>query len=130
MNTLYDKLEIVADIIATEKPDLHFFGLVHRLEAPDRWDLLVSAGQLEPWTLKSLNYVVGRLRKVLTDEEMVRIARVVAMPKDNEVIRWLSHTDQVQPRKLSILNDDRFDRVWVIRREGSVRDAVAQRAGA
>ena len=40
---LRNKLKRVAEIVAKEKPKLHFFGLVHRVDVPDRWDLRVSS---------------------------------------------------------------------------------------
>jgi hypothetical protein len=87
LDKLAEKLERVAAAVAKEKPTLHFFGLVARPSGPpDHWDLLVSSDQLVPWSLDAIHYLVNRLKKALTLSEFVRIARVVALPKDSEFI--------------------------------------------
>jgi hypothetical protein len=130
MKALFEKLGEVAATVAAEKGELYFFGLVHRVDAPDRWDLLVSSEQLEPWSLKALNYLVERLRKVLADQEMVEIARIVSLPRDNKVIKRLSQDDQIRLGNLGVPQDDQFDRAFVIRRLESARRPAAHRAGA
>jgi hypothetical protein len=86
-----NKLKKVAETVAAEK-QLDFFGLVHHESAPpDLWDLLVSARKLVPWSADAIRYIVGLLRKELTDEEMVRIAQVVALPRDNKLVAALNN---------------------------------------
>jgi hypothetical protein len=91
MNHWFDKLKSVARAIADDRPKLHFFGLVHPVEAPnDRWDLLVSSDKLTPWNADSIRYVVNLLNEQLSPEEIVKIATVVTLPKDNDVVVALS----------------------------------------
>jgi hypothetical protein len=83
----------------------------------DRWDLLVSSDKLTPWSPESLKYIVEKLQKVgkLSPEDMVRIARVVALPRDNEVITELRENERILPGRLSVLHHaDRFDQAFVI----------------
>lgn len=96
------KLQKVAKDIAAEKPTLHFFGLVHDDEAPpDRWDLLVSSDQLKPWSMEAIRYVVHHLRqKRLAANEMVRISQIVALPRDNVLIRDLLQQTQTVPGRI------------------------------
>ena len=55
-DTFATGLEKAADIVAREKPTLHFFGLVHRVDGlPHRWDLLVSSDQLKPVGFESVD---------------------------------------------------------------------------
>lgn len=115
MTAMLDKLKRIAAIVDAEKPKLHFFALVHRVDTPDRWDLLVSSDKLEPWSMEALKYIVGRLKKELTAEEMIRISQVVALPPDNKVIASLNENRRIRTGELSFLHPaDRFDRAYVI----------------
>jgi len=87
---LIKKLEKVAEIARVEKR-LRFLGLVHHDLLPqDRWDVIVSADLLVPWSTGAIAYVAGLLSRELTDGEMIKIAQIVALPRDNELIRALS----------------------------------------
>jgi hypothetical protein len=115
MTSILEKLKKVAERVNAEKPELHFFALVHRVDAPDRWDLLVSSDKLEPWSMDALKYIVGHLKKVLSADEITRIAQVVVLPRDSKVISSLNHNPQVQAGELSFLHPaDRFDQAFVI----------------
>jgi hypothetical protein len=94
---LIEKLQKVAQAVEQEKPELHFFGLVHRNDTPDRWDLLVSSDQLVPWSFAALNYIAGHLQKILTTEERVRIAQIVALPRNHPLLKDLNEQDQILP---------------------------------
>jgi hypothetical protein len=64
--------------------------------------------------MESLNYVNKHLQRELTAEQIVRIARIVALPGDNEVVRWLLQHYQGEPRKAGLSLADRFDRAFVV----------------
>jgi len=114
---MIERLTKVAEVVADEKKNLHFFGLVHRTNAMhDRWDLLVSSDKLTAWSHEALKYIVEKLKKVgkLPADDMVRIARIVALPPNNKVID-LIEDERVPPGKLSVLHHaDRFDQALVI----------------
>jgi hypothetical protein len=113
MNDWVDNLTKVAKDIAKERSKLHFFGVVHPTDAPyDRWDLLVSSDKLTPWSTDSIRYIVGRLKDHLSSEEMVKIAMVVALPKNNPIIAALLKNGGRSPGNLGPLHD--FDDYEVI----------------
>jgi hypothetical protein len=115
MNAFVKKLSRIAADMAAEKPKLHFFGLVHRADAPDLWDLLVSSDKLEPWSMQALRYVAARLKKVLTAEELVKISRIVVLPRKNKAITALTQNPQIRLGEISFLHPaDRFDQAVVI----------------
>jgi hypothetical protein len=115
LETLKEKLEGLAEDLNAAKSKLHFLGLVHRVDAPDRWDLLVSSDQLAPWSMEALRYVSERLQKILTPEELVQISRVVALPRNYDLIAKLSRNDQQRAGELQFLHpSESFDRAIVI----------------
>ena len=119
MSTLPDnlrkKLEKVAKIVDAEK-HLDFFGVVRRDSVPfARWDVILSARKLVPWSADAIIYVAGLLRKGLTDREIIDIAQVVALPRDNELIKSLSQDECTPARGIRGLHPmDHFDDVEVI----------------
>jgi hypothetical protein len=116
MSSFFDKLNRLAKVVARERPKLYFFGLVHRIEAPhDRWDLLLSSEKLEPWSMDALKYVAAHLKEELTDEEIIRISQIVALPKDHPVILALSKNGDHVPGDIDGLRPaDDFDQIYVL----------------
>ena len=94
---LVAKLDKVADVVAEEKPKLRFFGLVHRITSPwDRWDVLVCSDKLVPRSIEAIRYILGVLKaKKLTRAEMIRIARIVVLPRNHELIAALNEDEQL-----------------------------------
>ncbi|MFI5380939.1 MAG: hypothetical protein ACHRHE_16700 [Tepidisphaerales bacterium] len=119
LDRMVGKLEKVADVVADEKPRLRFFGLVHRITSPwDRWDLLVCSDKLAPRSIEAIRYILEVLKaKKLTREEMIRIARIVVLPRNNELIAALSEDEQLPLGKVYGLHSmDDPDTAVVIRR--------------
>lgn len=109
------KLKRVAQTIDSEKL-LYFFAAVHHdLLPPNRWDVLVSAKGLVPWSIEAIDYVGGLLKKELTSQEFIQIAQVVALPRDNELIASLSSSGEVPEGAVRGLHPlDRPDEAVVI----------------
>jgi len=108
--TFEEKLRKIAEILAKQKPHLRFFGLVHRSNFPNRWDLIVCSDKLEPHSLGATKYIVGLLGKKLTGVEMARIARVVVLGVDNKLVAALIENPHIQPAELRLLHpSEQFD---------------------
>jgi hypothetical protein len=124
MITLSAKLKRKLEKVAAAIPKLHFLGVVHRTNAPDRWDLLVSAGELTPWSLDALKSIDKCLKEVgkLSAEELVTFAQIVALPPKNEVIQTLSQNGHIQAK--SLRPADRFDKYEIIFRRKKAEKAA------
>jgi len=84
MKEFLEKIRAVEQEIAEEKGDFLLFGLFLREDAPDVWDLLVSA----PWISQkkksdALDDIIAKLRGKLSDNEMIKLSRIVIIEKDN-----------------------------------------------
>ena len=89
MKTLIEKVKKLASILVAEKPKLHFLALVHRVGAPEGWDVVIASDQLAPRAMDALDYVAERLKKVLSLNELIQISRIVVLPRNHEVIAEL-----------------------------------------
>ena len=86
------KLASIAEVIAREKGPLHFFAVVQRSAVADRWDILVSAKKLKPWSIEAIRYIADLLQKRLSVGEIVQVARIVPLPRDNALVEDLSNS--------------------------------------
>jgi hypothetical protein len=83
MNIDKQKLRVLMDRIAAEKGEFAFFGLFLRDEAPDKWDLVVSAPWLEKGKLKALSEFVKELASAVGEEQLLSLSRVVTLNADD-----------------------------------------------
>jgi hypothetical protein len=100
MKTWLDKLRMVAQVVAREKPKLHFFGLVPHALLPDRWDLLISSDQLDRSGMESLRYIIKQLKKRLTTREFLKIGQMVIMPRDKALLKKLNQPGEFSVERL------------------------------
>src|SRR5690349_18673258 len=114
MNSFLQNLKRVAAALDRGRGPLAVLAIVHRIGAPDRWDLIVSSAGLQPWTMDALNYTNKHLQRELTSEQMIRIARIVVLPADNEVVGWLLELSDSGLGVLSNGLSDRFDNALVV----------------
>ena len=77
------KLRQVMDEVTADKGPFTLFGLFLREDAPDKWDLVVSAPWLEEGKLKALSEFVQRLSAKLGEQELLDLSRVVTVNRDN-----------------------------------------------
>ena len=86
---LIGKLKRLAEVVDAEK-HLYFFAVLQHELMPDRWDILVSAKELKPWSADAIDYMADLLKRELTKAEMIQIAQVAVLPRDNEWVVALS----------------------------------------
>ena len=114
MNRFFEKLELVARQVDREK-GLYFFAVVHPIDGlHDRWDLLVSSPGLKPWSTSSLRYIAGLLQERLRIDDIVKVSRIVVLPRDNDVVSSLMENEQIRTGRTTPANDDEFDRVVLL----------------
>ncbi|MCL5961407.1 MAG: hypothetical protein M1358_19210 [Chloroflexi bacterium] len=83
MKRVVEKLRRLEGEISSRKGPFSLFALLLREEAPDRWDLVVSAPWLEKDIKKSMDYLSGELRSLLTLQELLTISRIVIIEQEN-----------------------------------------------
>lgn len=114
MNRFFEKLELVARQANREK-GLYFFAVAHPIDGlHDRWDLLVSSPGLEPWSTPSLRYIAGLLQQHLRIDDIVKVSRIIVLPRDNDVISSLMEDEQIQSGRSAPAHADLFDRVVLL----------------
>lgn len=82
MKEFAEKLRTVEQQISAEKGPFLLFALFLREDAPDLWDLLVSAPWIEANKGDALRYIVPKLQAVATPEELSKLSRVAIIEKN------------------------------------------------
>ncbi|HVR39540.1 MAG TPA: hypothetical protein VMU84_10635 [Thermoanaerobaculia bacterium] len=107
MNELAEKVREVERDIAKGQGPLNLFALFEREDLYDQWDLVVAA----PWAehdLKTLGYIADALRRHLTRKDMVRIARIVILPANEDPVLTLNKAFDVEHGDVELLYPARF----------------------
>lgn len=81
-----DKMGALEKDISAEKGDFYLFALFCREDAPDKWDLVVSAPWLEADEKQGLNYLADKVRARLNEPELLSLSKIVVLEADNPVV--------------------------------------------
>ena len=84
---LLEKVLPLAVSTADEKGEFALFGLFLREDAPDRWDLVVSAPWLDQDRWGGIEYFADRLRSLLKPDELVILSGIVVLETHNPGVR-------------------------------------------
>jgi hypothetical protein len=75
--------------VTTEKGEFALFGLFYREDAPNVWDLVVSAPWMDRNEMAALRYLAKKLRHRLRTRELVSLSRIVVRETGNPGVRAL-----------------------------------------
>ena len=107
MNELAEKVAVVEKQIALEKGPLNLFALLEREDLADRWDLVVSA----PWARAdkaTLRYVAESVKRHLSPEDMISLARIVILPAGEDPVRAINNSYEVEHGQIELSEPARF----------------------
>lgn len=120
MKSLFEKLTQLAETLEKQRGPFAFFGLVHRVEALDLWDVIASA----PWLVNEGGFTEGimdlsrRVSEVLSRDEMLRLSRVAVLAPDHKAIAALLENGEIVPGRLARaeggFEGTDFDRAYII----------------
>lgn len=78
-----DKFRRLAMVATAEKGEFALFGLFLPEEAPDLWDLVVSAPWMDRDERGGMDYLGKKFRYRLTTQELLSVSRIVVLKTDN-----------------------------------------------
>src|SRR5437870_4967346 len=103
-----EKLRKVMDRASAEKGDFVLFALFLTEDAPDRWDLVVSAPWLERGKLKALGEFVEILSSIVSQKEFHSLSRVVTLNHDEPSLKAILRTAQVENGPIVLQDNNLF----------------------
>jgi hypothetical protein len=114
MKTLFSKFGRVADAMAKDLGSLEFFGLIHRTDNVDAWDVVVASSALPANEEKAIDVIATYIEKVLAAKEMVHISQLVPVSPDNDIVRELIDDRSRGSSQIFTPLNRRFDRALII----------------
>ncbi len=82
--------------IAEEKGDFALFALFLREDVPDRWDLIVSAPWVGSDKQAALDYLIGRIKTLLSPQDLTALSRIVIVDPDDAAVSDLNRAIHVE----------------------------------
>jgi len=108
MKTFINKLVGLENEVSVEKGVFLLFAVFLREDAPDVWDILVSAPWIEADKGAALKYLAGKLSNVASPEELTKISRIVVIEQSNPALGAMQSAIQVEHGTAEIQNSNLF----------------------
>ncbi len=108
MKEFAQKLVAVEQNISAEKGAFLLFALFLREDAPDLWDLLVSAPWIDQNKGDALRYLVPKIKAVATPNELAQLSRIVIIEKDQPALSALQSAMHVEHSVAEIQSSNFF----------------------
>jgi len=102
-----EKLLNVEKALSESKGQFELFALFLREDAPNKWDLLISADWARADKKAAINCIVEEIRKVLSDQELLMLSRLIILDKDDMALKALYGAMHVE-HELAEISDSNF----------------------
>lgn len=102
------KLREVMNDVSKDRGPFTLFGLFLRDEAPDKWDLVISAPWLEEGKMKALGEFVEKLSSALGEQEVLSLSRIVTVSRDDPGLQAILRAVQVEDGPVLVRDSNFF----------------------
>lgn len=102
-----EKLQKVEKELSDSKGQFELFALFLREDAPNKWDLLISADWARENKKDAINCILKEVRKVLSDQELLMLSRLIILDKDDMALKAL-HGAITAEHGLAEISDSNF----------------------
>jgi len=96
MKDIAERLRLKEQEMAAEKGPFAFFALFLRDDAPDLWDLVVSAPWIEADKGEALGYIASKVREALSPEEVTKLSRIALIDGSNPALKVVQQAIHVE----------------------------------
>jgi len=108
MSDLTEKFGELESLIAEKKGEFALFALFMREDAPDRWDLIVSA----PWALadkqSAIDYLIDQIKLSLGDEGLPSLARILVVDPEDPTVQALNRAISIEHGRFEVTDSNFF----------------------
>ena len=121
MSKLFEKIPAVAAEIARERGEFTLFAVMHRLDVPDWWDVIVAAPWLDTESIKDYRYFAAKLLPFFSWDRTPRLSHVSILALNNPVVRALLASPDLQPGRVCLMTEPagpvEFDKGFLVARK-------------
>lgn len=108
MKDLVDRFIKIEQRIAQQRGGFSLFALFLREDSPDKWDMVVAAPWINGDKGAALRYLAGQLQSELSQEELLRLSRIVIVEPDNPALNAIHNAIQIEHGGMEIQNSTFF----------------------
>jgi len=108
MNEVVEKFASLEAEIAEKRGNFSLFALVLREDAPDRWDLVVSAPWVGPNKQEAVNYFVAEIKSNLGPQGLVNLSRIVLVDPSDAPVQAFNRAIHVEHGRVEIRDSNFF----------------------
>lgn len=96
MKEVIEKFILLEKDIADEKGGFVLFALFEREDAPNKWDVVISAHWFGEDKKETLKFIVRKINLKLTPEERVMLSRVVLLDPTDNLVKNVNSTTCIE----------------------------------
>ena len=108
VSDLKEKFSELESQIAADKGGFTLFAPFMREDAPDRWDLIVSA----PWTgadkQRAVNYFVTEIKSRLGEPGLTSLSRIVVVDPQDAAVQAINRAIQIEHGTVEVRDSNFF----------------------
>jgi hypothetical protein len=102
-----EKLRDIEKELSESKGPFELFALFLREDASEKWDLVVSSDWARENKKEAIDTIVGKIRSIFTDEEMLMLSRLIVLEKDDVALKAIHSAMHVE-HGLAEVSDSNF----------------------
>ena len=102
-----EKLIDIEKELSESKGPFELFALFLREDASEKWDLVVSSDWARENKKEAIDTIVGKIRSIFTDEEMLMLSRLIVLEKDDAALKAIHSAMHVE-HGLTEVSDSNF----------------------
>lgn len=102
-----EKLIDIEKELSESKGPFELFALFLREDASEKWDLVVSSDWARENKKEAIDTIVGKIRSIFTDEEMLMLSRLIVLEKDDAALKAIHSAMHVE-HCLTEVSDSNF----------------------
>ncbi|MCY7352642.1 MAG: hypothetical protein LH606_18620 [Cytophagaceae bacterium] len=96
MKEIVDKLVEIEKRTSAERGAYDLFALLLREDSSDKWDIIDSSTRIIKYKCKALKYLADNIQRILTQNELLLISRIVIIEETNSALPALQQAMRVE----------------------------------
>jgi hypothetical protein len=96
MREIAERLRAKEQEMAAEKGAFLLFALFLREDAPDLWDLVVSAPWIEADKGQALAYIASKVKEALSPDEVTKLSRIALVDRNNPALEAIQRAIHIE----------------------------------
>lgn len=108
MKEIVNKLMSIEKETSEERGEYNLFALFLREDSSNKWDILIAANWIDNNKEDALKYLVPKIQKAFTQDELLQISRIVIIEDTNPALPALQQAVSIEHGSAEIKDSNFF----------------------